>query len=140
MKQSIIRYSRPFWRSQDGATALEFAIVFPVFAMMLFGLIHTGIFFWGVHQAQRDSEVVAREARLMDMPTKADILDLITAKTKDPIAGTYTPVVTMVNQHGAQFADIRISYSYDFPVPFVKNLSLSSETGTRVLLRAMPST
>ena len=140
MKRSLIKYVRPFWRSQDGATAVEFGIVFPILVMMLFGIIHTGIFFWGVHQAQRDSETVAREARLMDMPSQADILTLITNTMDTPIAGTYTPVVTIVSQHGAQFADIRINYSYNFPVPFMKNLSFSSQAGTRVLLRTMPST
>ena len=43
-----------------------------------------------------------------------------------------------MNQYGGDFADIRVLYSYDLPIPFLSGMNFSSEAGTRVLLRDMP--
>lgn len=49
-----------FWGNTSGASAIEFAIVVPVFLTMLFGIIAYGIYFGAVHST---SQLAADAAR-----------------------------------------------------------------------------
>lgn len=128
---------RRFTRNKDGATAVEAALVMPMVIMSIFALFHVAIFFFSTHQAQRASEQVAREVRMMDLPSQAQIESALTDRLKTPIGGTYTPAIIKVNEHGGTFADIRVSYEYALPIPFLDKHTFRSESGTRVLLRDM---
>lgn len=42
-KNITIHKNKPFWSQKDGATAIEFAIIAPVFFMLLMGIIEIGL-------------------------------------------------------------------------------------------------
>ena len=49
-----------FWRDRNGASALEFAMILPVFCMMLFGSIQMGIAYYYAGTVQYALERTAR--------------------------------------------------------------------------------
>ena len=128
-----------FLRNSDGAAALEFAIVGPIFLMMLFGLFHLGAYFFGLHQAQRASEQTAREVRLLDMPEKDEILELLKTNAKSPIGGKYEADVQLIDKFGGTYAEISVNYTYSPPIPFLDRVTFTKEAGTNVRLRSMPA-
>ena len=54
-----------FWRDKSGANAVEFALVFPVFMLILFGTIEFGRMLWTSH-ALHDAAIAT--ARCMGIP------------------------------------------------------------------------
>ncbi|MCZ7451297.1 pilus assembly protein [Agrobacterium rhizogenes] len=54
-----------FWKSRCGASAVEFALVMPLFLLMLFGMIEFGRLFWTTH-ALHDTAIAT--ARCMGIP------------------------------------------------------------------------
>ena len=53
---------RPLSRSRSGAAAIEFAIVGPVFVLMLLGIVSYGGYFWMAHSVQQLANDGARAA------------------------------------------------------------------------------
>ena len=49
-------------RSQSGSSAAEFALVLPLFLIMLFGIIDAGRFMWEFNRAEKATQVGARVA------------------------------------------------------------------------------
>jgi len=131
--QIFQRYSR----DKSGATAVEAALVMPIVLMVIFSLFHVAIFFFSTHQAQRASEQAGRDVRMMNQPSQQEILSTLEARMKNPLGGDYTTTVAKIDEHGGTFADIRISYAYVLPIPFLDRHTFRSESGTRVLLRDM---
>ena len=68
------------WRDAHGAGAAEFALVLPLFLVLLFGIIDAGRFMWAVNQAEKATQVGARIA----IVTTAVSPDLITADYAGP--------------------------------------------------------
>jgi len=127
--------SQRLYRNRDGATAVEAAMVFPMIIMSIFALFHVAVFFFSTHQAQRTTEQAARDIRMMSQPSQSEIEKVVEERLKDPIGGVYSTIIYKVNEHGGTFADIRISYEYTLPIPFLDKHVFESESGTRVLLR-----
>lgn len=48
------------WRSRNGAAAVEFALVMPVFLLMLFGIEELGRLFWTSHALHETAIATAR--------------------------------------------------------------------------------
>ncbi len=126
---------RRFARNKDGATAVEAAMIMPLVLLSIFALLHVAIFFFSTHQAQRASEHTGRDVRMMSQPSTADIEAVLEERLTKPIGGTYRAVVSQMNEHGGTFADIRVFYEYQMPIPFLDRHTFKSESGTRVLLR-----
>ncbi|SCB24179.1 TadE/TadG family type IV pilus assembly protein [Rhizobium hainanense] len=61
----MIRRLRKFWRSHEGASAVEFAMVMPLFLLMLFGIMEFGRLFWTSHALH---ETAIATARCMGIP------------------------------------------------------------------------
>lgn len=58
------RGTRALWTDRSGATALEFAILLPVFLPLLFGVIQLGQMFWTQAAMQHAVEMAARCATI----------------------------------------------------------------------------
>lgn len=62
---------RPFWRDRRGAAAAEMALVAPMLAVLMFGSLEMGKFFWDEHvvlKAVRDGARFASRQKFADMP------------------------------------------------------------------------
>lgn len=55
------------WRSDQAATAAEFAIVLPLLLMLIFGTIDGGRFLWEFNKAEKATQMGARYAVVTDM-------------------------------------------------------------------------
>ena len=58
---------RPFLRDRSGAGAAEFALILPLFLLVLFGIIDAGRFAWAFNQAEKATQVGARLAVVTDV-------------------------------------------------------------------------
>lgn len=134
-KMSRMNRTTNFCQDARGASAVEFAIIAPVFLTMFFGIIHLGLYFFGVHQAQQATEVTAREVRLINRPSEAEIQQILADNTRDAFAGTYTPSVQVLSEFGEDFAEIEIQYSYRLPIPFIDRIEFSTNARSKALLR-----
>lgn len=128
---------RAYIRDTRGASAVEMALVFPVLAMILFGIFNMCVFFFGVHEAQRVTEQSARDVRMMDDPTDAEIAQVVADRLPAPMLGSYQVSAQRLAQHGGTYADIQISYGYTMDIPFMSGHEFSTTTGTQILLREM---
>jgi len=124
-----------FRRNNDGANALEFAMLAPALLFSMFGIFHVAVFFFSTHQAQRASELTGREVRMMNLPSEQQISDALTARLSTPVGGSYRSTISKINEHGGTFADIRVAYEYKLPIPLLGNYTFKSQSGTRILLR-----
>ncbi|MCZ7853822.1 pilus assembly protein [Agrobacterium salinitolerans] len=129
------------WRSNSGATAVEFALVMPVFLLLLFGIMEFGRMLWTSH-ALHDTAIAT--ARCMGVPqleceengvysaTKA------MAFAKNTAAGWYVSLdsasVTLDHEadcYGlAGFSHVKISHQFSTVVPSLLT-SLAGGTGLR---------
>lgn len=103
---------RRFSTNRDGASAVEFAIVFPIFLLVLFGIICFGAYLTVVHGVQQltaeaarasiaglnDSErlSLARDnitANVVSYPLLSPSRVAVNAASTDPVTGTFTVTV-----------------------------------------------
>lgn len=64
-------------RAETGAVAIEFALIMPIFLLLVFGMIQYGIYFWAAQGGSNAAREAARRATVGDFPTctgfRADI-------------------------------------------------------------------
>jgi Flp pilus assembly protein TadG len=53
---------RSLTRMDDGASAVEFALVLPLLLLLLFGIIDTGRYLWGINRAEKAAQMGVRTA------------------------------------------------------------------------------
>ncbi len=137
--RSVSQHLKRFRGNQDGATAIEAAVVFPLLMICLFGVVGMGSFMYGGHQAQRTVEETARQARVINSPTQTQLETLMIQNVKPALFGTYEPSVRLITQFDGDYAELMITYNFKFDLPILDNLQLKSNASTQVKLREMPT-
>jgi Flp pilus assembly protein TadG len=130
---------RQFRLHQGGASALEFAIIFPVFSAMLFGTIHMGIAFYYAGSVQYALE---RTARLTMVDQDMTAMQVQTAFDNE--VSVFTDQNIVVNYSVDTSGDVPIAalnttYAYEVIVPFVPTFTLTFDAQARVPLEPTPS-
>lgn len=106
------RYFRSFFKTSDGTSAVEFAIVLPVFLVMLFGLVVYGTYLGVVHGVQQLTAEAARatiaglsdderlvlatnniNANVSFYPMLSPDRLLVQSASTDPVTSTFTVTV-----------------------------------------------
>lgn len=118
-----MRLLRRIRRSEDGAAALEFALITPALVLFIVGIAQLGILFMANAGLRNAVAEGARFATIYDedtegRPTDTQIRDRITSSDfgLDP-ANMTTPSITACTSGGD--ACIDISVSYDVPLDFI---------------------
>jgi Flp pilus assembly protein TadG len=107
------------WQDERGATALEFAILAPVFFLLIFGIIAFGLLFWTQVGLQHGAEMAARCASINTTlcPTNSAITDYAMHQA----LGLSLPASTFT--YSVPACGNQVSASYTFQFPGVLNLS-----------------
>lgn len=121
-------------RNDGGASALEFALVLPVFAAMMFGTIQMGIAFYYAGSVQYALE---RTARLTMVEQDMSSGQVQTAFDNE--LSTFTNENIIVNYAVDDSGDVPIAqftaaYVHEFIIPFVPTFSITFDAETRVPL------
>lgn len=124
-----------FARAGEGAAAVEFGLIAPLFVLVLAGLMEFGLFIWNKHSLEFAIEETGRS--VMTMTTVSE--DSVAADLKGRLLGVdpdaVTASVTKETVGATTFVTIKASYTYSFLMAGLLGFeSIAIETGTRVPL------
>ena len=111
----------PLWRDQRGATALEFALLAPVFFALVFGIIALGMLFWTQVGLQHGAEMAARCASVNTALCPTSNPSAIAAYATQQAFGLSLPSSTFT--YSAAACGSRVSANYQFQFPQILNLA-----------------
>ena len=125
-------------RNTDGVGALEFALCFPVFLMMLVGTIQFG---WTQHEFSSIRYALQRASRslILNPNTTEAALQAIVDSQLAPATQTQVDVSlsTVTNANG-KFATLSATYTAQFGVPMLATFSVPYQVHITTALRSTP--
>ena len=105
-------------RDERGATAVEFALVAPIFLMFVIGMFDLGRLFFIKNTMQYTVEQTARYAMVNPTLTETELETYATTEGDKMFTGiTFTAEATVVGT--VNYRNITASYSFDFLMPLV---------------------
>lgn len=123
-----------------GATAVEFALVAPVFLMFVLALIDFGRVYWIKSTMQYAVEQAARYAMVNPTASNASLTTYAVSQVNglDPTGITFNATDSTIS--GTAFKTITASYTYTFSIPFVAlaDAVLSAKSSAPVVVPAAP--
>jgi len=123
-----------FRTSTDGASALEFALVFPLFASMTFGSIQMGLAYYTAGSVQHALERTAR-VTMVDQDMSASQVQAQFATQLAPFTDQNIPINYSVDTSGAiPIAIFTATYTHSFVIPLIPAFSIPFPVETRVPL------
>ena len=123
-----------FWTATDGASALEFALVFPVFASMTFGSIQMGMAYYTAGSVQHALERTAR-ITMVDQDMSTSQVQAAFATQLSPFTDQNIPINYTVDTSGdVPIAIFTATYTHEFIIPFVPSFDIAFPVETRVPL------
>lgn len=113
------------WRDERGATALEFAILAPVFFLLIFGIIAFGLVFWTQVGLQHGAEMAARCASINTTLCPNTNPSAITGYASQQALGLSLPASTYSYSPPSpqQPCGNQVSATYTFVFPDIFNFS-----------------
>jgi len=140
--------SRAHGRRDDGAAAVEFALILPVLLVVVFGLIQYGLYFWSMQGGSSAAREAARRGAVGQLVSCADfrtyVRDRIGPTSSDAthatITRTYKTVgglpVTAGSVAAGDVVTVTVTfkgYDMDFPlVPFIDDGMVAQAADSRV--------
>jgi Flp pilus assembly protein TadG len=121
-------------RKEEGAMAVEFAIVSLLFLSFMLGIIEVGRIFWTWNALQYAVEETARYATVHTTATNADLVDYATTKMAGVEPNTTGLVITPTRPVISGITFIKISGTYTFStllpdlLPDLQTISLTAES------------
>lgn len=124
-------------RDQRGATAVEFALVFPILLMMMALIMETGQAIWVQNLMQLGCDEAARYAAANPSATTSQITDvaegMLTITSDTP---AFTVTLTAASPTAPAFASCSATYDYPIRIPMVSQ-GLTTVTMTASTRMAM---
>ncbi len=141
MKKRIIR------NQDQGAAAVEFALILPLLVVLVFGIIEFSILFYNKAMITNASREGARAGIVYDFPNRPDdtlIAGVVTAYCGNHLISfgdpTQTPSTTVMRVGSGTGSDLNVTveYDYDFLVlpNFLRIFFSNSDMGDRIRIRA----
>ncbi|MBP7700973.1 MAG: pilus assembly protein [Phenylobacterium sp.] len=116
---------REFRRDCNGAAAVELALVLPMFAAMLFGVVQLG---WGLYCRSDVNHAVEVASRAYVIEANTNVQAFRTAVAANlhtvPIEDVTLTVTEETMSSGARLAHIDWAYRHDMTVPFLETPTL----------------
>lgn len=134
-----MRTAMKIWRHESGASALEFALILPIFATMMFGTVQMGIAFYYAGTVQYALERTAR-LTMVDQDMSAGQVQSafdneLSGFTDQEIVVTYA-----VDTSGdVPIAALSTTYAHEMIVPFIPAFTLNFDAEARVPLAQPPA-
>ena len=133
-KISVRAFGARFCKADDGASALEFALILPVFAAMLFGTIQISLAYYTAGSVQFALERTARitmvDQDMSGTQVQAAFDAQLATLTNEDVSINYT-----VDSSGdIPIAIFAASYTHHFVIPFVPVFDITFPVETRVPL------
>jgi Flp pilus assembly protein TadG len=128
-------FIKKFGRNQDGATAVETALVLPFIAAFLFGILQVSLIFYDLSMTQNSLEEAAREILILTAPTDAEVTAVANAAIHSPSTATVVLTTSFINQFGSDYAILDAAFSYSVDIPFTNGISVSKSLGTEISLQ-----
>jgi len=104
---------------QSGQSLVEFALVLPILALLLFGIIQYGFIFSAMLTVRNASAVGARYA-VVGSPSGSNVQAVATGAVAPMLnAGSATASVTPTNLAGNTATSVTVTYNLPLIIPFV---------------------
>ena len=129
-----MRNLRAFGAARDGASALEFAIILPVFVTMVLGTIQMGIVFFKAGSVQFALEEAAREV-MVDPDMSASQIQVAIKNKLESLTQQDITVTYSVDSSGAiDVAQLNAQFNIEVVIPFVPGFSINFDAVTHIPL------
>ena len=97
------------WRSdrrqgQDGAAAVEFALILIPFLVLTFGLVQYGLYFWAAQSGAHTANVAVRQLSVGNCQDPADLQTFVEGELGSAAAGTVTVAASYTDPDGSTAA------------------------------------
>jgi Flp pilus assembly protein TadG len=116
-----VKVANKIWRDERGTTALEFAILAPVFFLIIFGIIAFGLLFWTQVGLQHGAEMAARCASTNTTLCPNGNQSAVTNYAMQQALGLSLPASTFT--YITRDCGNQVSATYTFVFPDILNLS-----------------
>ena len=116
---------RRFRRDNKGAVAVEFAVIIPIFLVLLFGTLEIGNMLYAKSTLQHGVETAGRYAMVNISANVSQIEQEAIAKTDHLNSLNPTFIVGHSTVDGVPFADISASAVYTLMTPFVTGATIN---------------
>jgi Flp pilus assembly protein TadG len=126
-------------KSENGAAAVEFALILPIFLLLVFGIIEFGFLLYNkqvITNASREGArygIVSTGGSRHSLVQITDVVDTYAASHLVTFGTASPPVTTIDNSGGTLFGDdltVTVTYHYDFL--FLPNFIASLAGGTDI--------
>lgn len=118
---------------EQGASAVEAAICFPIIIMLAFGIFQYGIFYNNSTDLNHRFRDASRSVKLMDNPEAGQL-----SAHYQQVLGKYAQDVALdvkkINRYGESFAEVQMTYSYSVDIPLLDKYPLKSSYKNLVIL------
>lgn len=125
-------FIRSFWRDQGGASALEFAMTLPAFAMLTFGTIQLGYAFFCGSSVQYALEQVARTVMVDNTMTQSSAQSQFDAQLKSLGAPHATLSYTVDTSGPIPIARLQATYAAKVNIPMIPEFTMNFVADTSV--------
>ena len=130
------RFTRRFCASQAGASAVEFAMVLPIFVTMVLGTIQMAIVYYQAGTVQHALEETAREVMIDPNMTLSQIESSIEVRL-EALTSQQVSVTYSVDTSGpVSIAQVNASFTIEVVIPFVPGFSVPFDAETHIPLLA----
>jgi Flp pilus assembly protein TadG len=128
MKLMKLRMKRPgpgFWADNDGAAAVEFALVVSAFLSLILGIAYVSIMAFNTLTIDRAVKLASRQAEINSSATQSDIASTINNYLTANGLSTATVTYTVGLSGGINTANISASYQQNYSIPFIPTIHMT---------------
>ena len=126
------KVAREMLRDQDGATAVEFAIVGNVFFMFLASIFYLGLMYWHSASLNFALEQGSRLATTNTSATQSQIQSAVNTYLTQVGLPNASVTYSIVTSGGVTVANITASMTESYVIPFFKNWNVTYTSSTQV--------